>query len=77
MLCYVLDCLHGFLCMIRMFWVLQIAPLHHVQWQLLISTVSRERASRQHGLSTGYTITIIRDPDGDYRYLSCAVCCER
>ena len=55
-------------CMIRMFWVLQIAPLHHVQWQLLISTVSRERASRQHGLSTGYTITIIRDPDGDYRY---------
>ena len=42
-----------------------IAPWHHVQWQLLLSTVSRERASRPHGLSTGYTRTFIRDPDGD------------
>ena len=64
--------------MIRMFWVLQIAPLHHVQWQLVISTVSRERASRQHGLSTGYTITspVIQTVTIDTLVVRC-IYCER
>ena len=42
-----------------------IAPWPHVQWQQLMSTVSRKRASRPNRLSTEYTTTFIRDPDGD------------